>query len=157
LTRELSITRFIDAPLERVWQVMTERTAEWWCPRPYRTEVRALDWRAGGAFHLDIQDPECKSLEGADGGVLLEVTPGRGFVFTDALGPEWVPRPAFMVGFFELEPEGNGTRYRAGARHWTDEALEQHRQMGFEQGWMAVADQLAALAEGREIGELTST
>jgi uncharacterized protein YndB with AHSA1/START domain len=56
-----------------------------------------------------------------------------------------------MVGFFELSPEGTGTRYRAGARHWTDEALEQHRAMGFEAGWLAVAGQLAALSEGGEI------
>jgi uncharacterized protein YndB with AHSA1/START domain len=151
MTRELSIERVIAAPPARVWQVMTERTAEWWCPKPYSTVVRALDWRAGGAFHLEIRDPEGKPLGGADGGVLLEVTPERGFVFTDAFGPGWVPRPAFMVGFFELSPEGTGTRYRAGARHWTDEALEQHRAMGFEAGWLAVAGQLAALSEGGEI------
>ena len=126
---------------------MTERTAEWWCPRPYTTAVRALEWRTGGAFHIEIRDPEGNPMESGDGGVLLEITPGRGFVFTDALAPGWVPRAAFMVGFFELAPEGDGTLYRAGARHWTDEAYEQHRQMGFEQGWAIVADQLAALAE----------
>ena len=45
---------------------------------------------------------------------------------------------------------GSGTRPLrvAGARHWTAEACEQHRTMGFEAGWGAVADQLAAIAEG---------
>ena len=50
-------------------------------------------------------------------------------------------------GFWEIEPEGSGTRYTARARHWTDEALEQHRAMGFEAGWGACADQLKALCE----------
>jgi uncharacterized protein YndB with AHSA1/START domain len=54
-----------------------------------------------------------------------------------------------MVGIFEIEPDGGGTRYRASARHWTQEAMEEHRQMGFEQGWGAVADQLAELAAAR--------
>jgi uncharacterized protein YndB with AHSA1/START domain len=53
-----------------------------------------------------------------------------------------------MVGIFEIEPDGGGTRYRATARHWTAEAMENHREMGFEQGWSAVAEQLAGLAEG---------
>lgn len=52
-----------------------------------------------------------------------------------------------MVGFWEIEPEGQGTRYTAYVRHWTEEAFEQHREMGFEEGWATVADQLAELAE----------
>jgi uncharacterized protein YndB with AHSA1/START domain len=52
-----------------------------------------------------------------------------------------------MVGFFEIEPEGAGTRYTGRARHWTAEAYKTHSDMGFDAGWGAVADQLAALAE----------
>ena len=32
---ELSITRFIDAPPETVYRVYTERTEEWWAPKPW--------------------------------------------------------------------------------------------------------------------------
>lgn len=53
-----------------------------------------------------------------------------------------------MVGLFEIAPDGDGTRFTATARHWTDETLEQHRSMGFEDGWGAKADQLQTLAEG---------
>jgi uncharacterized protein YndB with AHSA1/START domain len=52
-----------------------------------------------------------------------------------------------MVGFFEFAPEGKGTRYRAGSRHWDEGTHREHEQMGFNAGWTAVADQLAALAE----------
>ena len=52
-----------------------------------------------------------------------------------------------MVVIIEFAAEGDGTRYTARVRHWTDEALKQHEAMGFESGWGTVADQLAALAE----------
>jgi len=54
-----------------------------------------------------------------------------------------------MVGFFEFTPEGTGTRYRAGSRHWDEAAHRQHEQMGFMEGWGKVADQLAELAEAQ--------
>ena len=52
-----------------------------------------------------------------------------------------------MVGIFEIEPEGDGTRYTARARHWSEETMKQHLEMGFEPGWMTCADQLKAICE----------
>ena len=48
-----------------------------------------------------------------------------------------------------FEPEGSGTRYTARVLHWSEEAMKQHEEMGFHEGWGAVAGQLADLAEGR--------
>jgi len=150
---ELSVERHIAAPPARVWQIITDRITEWWCPKPWTTTIGKLEWRQGGAFHLVMRGPAGEAdCQGEDdlGGVLLEYEPGRRFIFTDALSEGWHPRDPFLVGSFEIEPDGDGTRYRASARHWTAEAVEQHRKMGFEQGWGAVADQLAALAEAPE-------
>ncbi len=80
-------------------------------------------------------------------GVVLEVIPNRSVVFTNAFTVGWIPQAPFMVGFFTFTAEGNGTRYRAGSRHWDEAARKQHEAMGFTQGWGTVADQLAALAE----------
>lgn len=143
---ELQVSRFIAAPPARVWQIMTERVPEWWCPKPWTTEVRALEWRAGGPFDFVMRGPDGE--EEAGHGVLLEVVPERRFVFTDAMDAHWQPHDAFMIGLFDIAPEGEGTRYTARARHWSQEAMARHREMGFEGGWQAVADQLAALAEG---------
>ena len=52
-----------------------------------------------------------------------------------------------MVGIWEIAPEGDGTRYTASARHWSEEACRQHEEMGFTEGWGACADQLKALCE----------
>lgn len=38
-THELAVERHISAPPEAVWQIMTDRLAEWWCPKPWRTEI----------------------------------------------------------------------------------------------------------------------
>ncbi|MDB5738644.1 MAG: ATPase [Sphingomonas bacterium] len=143
---ELSITRLIDAPVERVWAIVTERTTEWWCPKPWTTEIIEQDWRTGGRSAMIMHGPdgETSPMEG----VFLEVVPERRFVFTDAFKAGWIPQGPFMVGFFEFAPEDGKTRYTAGARHWTAEAMAQHEAMGFIEGWEKVAEQLAALAEG---------
>ena len=72
-------------------------------------------------------------------------------VFTNAIDGEGNPRdpqPVAIVGYFEFTDLGNGkTGYRAGARHWTAEAMEQHRAMGFEEGWGICAEQLERVAQ----------
>src|SRR3546814_3207846 len=87
-------------------------------------------------------------------GVILEVIPERKVVFTDAFAMGWIPKKPFILGVFSFEPEGEGTRYRGIARHWDDAAMKQNQEMGFEQGWSAVAAQLAEVAEN--IGSRTS-
>ncbi|MCX7384705.1 MAG: SRPBCC family protein [Alphaproteobacteria bacterium] len=142
---ELAVERFIDAPPAIVFRMFTERLEEWWCPKPWTTRVIEQDLRPGGRSAMVMSGPNGEShpMEG----VILEVIPDRLVVFTDAFTVGWLPQQAFMVGFFALTPEGTGTRYRAGARHWDEAAHKQHEEMGFIQGWGTVADQLAELAE----------
>lgn len=146
---ELSVTRYIDAPPARVWEIMTTRQPEWWCPRPWRTEIIEQDWRSGGRCAMIMRGPDGE--ESPQEGIFLQVTPGVRFVSTDAfrLAEDGILLPAgpFMIGTWQIEPEGNGTRYTAFARHWTEETCRQHDEMGFVDGWGACADQLAELAE----------
>lgn len=147
--RELSVTRYIDAPPETVWEVMVDRQEEWWCPAPWRAEIDLQDRRAGGRCEMTFYGPDGEVMP--QNGVYLAFDEGRRFVSTDAAvldaEGDFLPSGPMMIGFWEIEPEGSGTRYTARARHWTDEALEQHRAMGFEAGWGACADQLKALCE----------
>jgi uncharacterized protein YndB with AHSA1/START domain len=142
---ELSVTRLIDAPVETVWKIATERLEEWWCPKPWTVEIIEQDWRAGGRSAMVMRGPNGEEMP--QEGVFLEVTPGKRFVFTDALATGWRPQGPFMVGAMEFADENGKTRYTGRARHWTKEAYDQHKAMGFEQGWATVAEQLAALAE----------
>ncbi|WP_426165565.1 SRPBCC domain-containing protein [Sandarakinorhabdus sp. DWP1-3-1] len=144
---ELSVSHHIAAPPAVVWRAFTEHLTEWWCPRPWTSEIRALEWRPGGAFDIAMKGPDGEGGGGA--GVVLEVTPERRFVFTSALAPGWQPQEDFkMVGIFEFAPAADGgTDYRATARHWDEATKQTHEAMGFATGWGAVAVQLAEVAE----------
>ena len=146
---ELSVTRLIDAPTAKVWDVMTNRIGEWWAPKPWRTEVELLHRQPGGGSRLVMRGPEGE--ESAHNGFVLAWDEGRRFAFTDAIGGDLEPSGPFMIGIWEIAPEdfgsGTGTRYTARARHWTPESMAHHKDMGFEAGWGIVADQLKALCE----------
>lgn len=146
---ELSITRLIEAPPETVYEVWTQRAGEWWAPRPYTTPAIDWDLRPGGRARTVMRSPDGTDMPHE--GVFLEVVPHRRIVVTDAFKPGWIPQNAFMLAIFTFEPEGSGTRYTARVRHWSEEAVQQHEQMGFHQGWSIVAGQLAELAEGRPV------
>ncbi len=143
---ELSVERRIAAPVATVWSCMIDRFEEWFCPSPWRAEARDIQWRAGGSSTVVMHGPNGEEM--LNEGVVLAFEPERRFVFTDAFRGDWIPAGPFLVGIFEVAADGDGTLYRGTARHWTAEAVEQHRAMGFEAGWGAAADQLKALAEG---------
>ena len=145
---ELVVTRHIVASPQTVWTVMTQRTDEWWCPVPWRADTSAWDKRAGGSAFTTMHGPEGEVHE--HGGVFLAWDEGRRFASTDAVTADLAPAGPFMLGIWEIVPEGDGTRYTATARHWTEEAMRQHAEMGFEEGWGACADQLVALCESAD-------
>ncbi|MDE2403259.1 MAG: SRPBCC domain-containing protein [Sphingomonadales bacterium] len=142
---ELVVTRLIEAEPAMVWNAMVNRFAEWWCPRPWRAEIAHWDRRPGGRADTVMYGPdgEVNRLSG----VFLAWDEGRRFATTDAITADLEPAGPFMIGIWEITPEGNGTRYTARARHWSEEAMIQHRDMGFEQGWATCAAQLAELCE----------
>ena len=142
---ELCVERYIAAPPAIVWRAWTERLVDWWCPKPWSTRIIEHDLRPGGRSAMVMTGPDGETSSGD--GVFLEVIPERRIVFTDAFSAGWIPQKPFMLGFFELEPKGTGTHYRAGARHWDAASMQQHDEMGFIPGWRTVADQLAEIAE----------
>lgn len=145
---ELKLTRLIDAPVERCWQVLADRQEEWWCPAPWRIEMLAQERCAGGRSAMMMIGPEGEKMP--QDGIFLAWEEGRRFVTTDAvtlIDGDYQPADPFMIGIWQVEPEGSGTRYTAIARHWSEEAMNNHADMGFEQGWGAVADQFKALCE----------
>ncbi|HTM96998.1 MAG TPA: SRPBCC family protein [Croceibacterium sp.] len=142
---ELTVTRLIDAAPEKVWEVMTDRQEEWWCPKPWRAEFEINERRPGGRSEVTMYGPEGERHPHK--GMYLAYDEGRRFVSTDAIQGDFEPHGPFMIGIWEIEPEGTGTRYTARARHWTQADSKRHEEMGFAEGWGACADQLKALCE----------
>ncbi|MEZ5995311.1 MAG: SRPBCC family protein [Hyphomonadaceae bacterium] len=147
---ELSITRIIDAPRALVWRcwVESELLKQWHCPKPWFVSEAKLDVRPGGASFMIFSGPngEEQKLPGQ----YVDVAEGKRRVFTDAFIGDWRPKEGkpFMTGYVELEDTPDGrTKMTWGARHWTAEDVEAHKNMGFEQGWGAAAAQLNDLAK----------
>lgn len=144
---ELSLSRFIAVPRQAIWRCWTEPELikQWFTPRPWTTPVVEMDLRVGGGSHMIFRGPE--GQEFPNDGVYLEIVPNERLVFTDAYRAGWVPsEKPFMTGIIALKDEGQGTRYDASVRHWREEDMKQHEQMGFHDGWGKATDQLEALA-----------
>src|SRR4051812_17751962 len=144
--RELVLTRFINAPREKLYQAWTDASLlkQWFAPLPYTTPFAKLEVRVGGANEITMRDPQGNDF--ANKGVYLEVVENEKLVFTDAYTNAWTPsEKPFMTVILTFEKEGAGTRYTARVRHWSVADREAHEKMGFHTGWGICADQLAAL------------
>jgi uncharacterized protein YndB with AHSA1/START domain len=144
---ELSLTRVIDAPRDKIFKAWTnpELVKQWFAPLPWTTPHVEMDVRAGGANLFVMSDPDGNQFPNR--GVYLDVVENEKLVFTDAFTSAWVPSAKpFMVGTITLEDlDGGKTRYTATVLHWSEEDRQAHENMGFHQGWGQCTDQLAAL------------
>ncbi|MBS3649038.1 SRPBCC family protein [Pseudaminobacter sp. 19-2017] len=147
-SRELVLTRLIDAPREKVWRCWTEPELMklWFVPKPWTIAGAQVDLRPGGKSSVIMRDPD--GNEYPNHGLYLEVVPNEKLVFTDAFTDAWTPsQKPFFTGVLTFEDEGGKTRYTARALHWTDEDREAHEKMGFHEGWGKCAEQLEEVAK----------
>lgn len=146
---DLILTRHYAAPPERLWQAWTDpaQLMTWFAPDPVKITEAVIDTRPGGLFQIRMVLPD--GTEMSEPGCVLVAEPNRKLVFTDALGPDYRPNGAgFMTAIVTFEPEDGGTRYTARVLHKDAEDCTRHEEMGFHEGWSAVAEQLARLVEG---------
>ncbi|NTS30377.1 SRPBCC family protein [Phyllobacterium sp. BT25] len=142
---DLVLERVVDVPRELVWKAWTtpEHIVKWFTPKPWQTTDCEIDLRPGGVFRTTMLSPEGQSFPNV--GCYLEVVPNEKLVWTDALLPGYRPsEKPFFTAYLTLEPEGNGTRYRAIAIHRDSAGKKQHEEMGFHDGWGTVLDQMVA-------------
>lgn len=145
IARDMSVTR------EQLWTAWSDprHLAEWWCPKPWTTEVKAFDFRPGGAFHTVMRGPDGGVSDNP--GVFLEIVPLTRIVGTSQLLGDYRPAPPSwmaMTSVFSFEAIPGGTRVTGHAMHVTREARDEHDQMGFQQGWGIMLAQLEAYAAG---------
>ena len=145
---DLVISRLLKAPRASLWRAWTEpdRLKQWWCPKPWVTEVRAFDLRPGGAFHTVMSGPDGGTSDNP--GCFLEIVPGERIVSTSMLLAGWRPATPWMpmTEVITFAEEAGGTRYTATAMHPDAATRERHAQMGFFEGWNLCIDQLEAFA-----------
>lgn len=143
-SRDLVISRVLRAPRAALWRAWSDPALlkEWWCPKPWTTEVLAFDLRPGGAFHTIMRGP--------DGGVsdnpgsFLEVVPQARLVMTSMLTGGWRPAKPWLgfTAIITMADEGTDSRYTATVMHPDDETRDQHEKLGFFDGWNTCITQL---------------
>lgn len=145
----LSIELILDAPRDKLFRCYADPTLlqRWFAPKPWTITRVDVDLRPGGRFDFTMRSPEGEDFP--QSGIVLAVEPDARLVTTDAITPEtFRPSGPFMIAEVTFEDAGAGkTKYRAVARHWSEEAKKQHEQMGFESGWTQTARQLEELAK----------
>lgn len=145
----LELRRPIAAPRSIVWRCWSEPELlkQWYCPKPWHVSDAEIDLKAGGRMNVTMAGPDGEKMDVK--GCLLEVVPGEALTFTDAYTEGFIPQPeSFMTGFVRLhDADDGGTHMTWGARHATEDAVQQHLAMGFETGWTAASQQLEDLAQ----------
>ncbi|MBK7530948.1 SRPBCC family protein [Piscinibacter sp.] len=148
MPNDLVISRLLKAPRAALWRAWTEPALlqDWWCPKPWTTQVKAFDLRAGGDFHTFMQGPDGGTSDNP--GCFLEIVPGARIAFTSQLVGGWRPGTPWMAftAIITMADEADGTRYTATVMHPDEATRARHEELGFFEGWNLCIDQLEALA-----------
>lgn len=146
---DLHFTRTLAVPRSLVWECWTQpkHIPNFFVPRPHKVTACDIDLRVGGRFNTTF-DVDGTLMN--NHGVWLELIENEKLVFTDAYSEGWKPAPdPFMTAILILaDAEGGGTTYTAIARHRSAETAENHKAMGFYDGWGTVVTQLEDYARG---------
>ncbi|EMR02548.1 SRPBCC family protein [Cesiribacter andamanensis] len=143
------VTRAFAAPLALVWDAWTkaELLDQWWAPKPYRVETKAMDFREGGTWLYAMISPEneahwCR----AD---YQKIIPGHSFSGLDAFcDEEGNFTPDFPRSLWNNVFEGNdphSTTVQITLQFDSLEDLEKIIAMGFKEGFTMGLENLDAL------------
>jgi uncharacterized protein YndB with AHSA1/START domain len=146
---DLSISRPLMASRAQLWRAWSEPELlkQWWCPKPWTTEVLAFELRPGGAFHTFMRGPDGGTSDNP--GSFLDIVAQQRIVFTTCLVGGWRPATSWMpmTAVITLADEAGVTRYVATVMHPDAATRDRHAQMGFHDGWGTCIDQLETLAQ----------
>jgi len=84
----VTITRFFNAPVKRLWQAWSneELLKQWWGPEGFTAPSAKIDFRVGGSSLLAMKDPKGEVVW--SGGVYKEIVPYKKIVTTDHFADE---------------------------------------------------------------------
>jgi uncharacterized protein YndB with AHSA1/START domain len=146
--QDLVITRLVRAPRATLWRAWSQPDLlkQWWCPKPWVTEVRAFDFRPGGGFHTFMSGPDGGTSDNP--GCFLEIIAHERIVFTSMLTADWRPASPWMAmtAVISMADEADGTRYIARVMHPDRATRDRHEQLGFFDGWNTCITQLESFA-----------
>jgi uncharacterized protein YndB with AHSA1/START domain len=80
----LVITRELNAPVSRVWEMWTvpSEMMKWWGPKPFTAPVIKSDFKVGGKYHYCMRSPDGQDYWST--GTYKEIVPMKKIVCTDS-------------------------------------------------------------------------
>ncbi len=134
----LEITRFINAPRERVYAAWTDpaQLKEWFGPENVQTLNFIADVRVGGRYRWDLKNPDGEEMTAF--GEYRELVPGRKIVFTWKWDDDenWTTHDSIVT--VELSERDNGTEVRLiHVQLPSEESRDRH-----SEGWNGVLEKL---------------
>lgn len=151
-----SISRLIDAPVEKVFAAWTkkEHLEKWWGTAGMTFGIEKLDLAPGGIFHYSMPVPNGPKLYGKFS--YVEITPPKRLVFLTSFSdaeagisrhPMAANWPLETVSFLSLEAEGHQTRLTLVGGAWNANADERKTYVegfaGMTQGFSSSLESLA--------------
>ena len=134
----LEITRFINAPPDRVYRAWTDpaQLREWFRPENVRTRSIAAEVRVGGKYRWDLTTQEGE--EWAAFGEYRELVPGKKIVFTWQWDDDQAWENQTSVVTVELSERGCGTELRLKHEQLpSEESRNRH-----SEGWNSLLNRL---------------
>ena len=158
--RAFTLTRWLDAPRDRVWRAWTDprELAQWWGPHGFTNPVAEADVRPGGSLRIVMRSPEGEEFPMS--GEFLEVDPPARLVFTDditdEMPAEWRARidsyrPSRRRGRVRIAVTSRSRSGMAGRYSWirntfaSDEDRDAVMRDGAASGWSESMERLEAL------------
>lgn len=150
--RKITVTRNFDAPVELVWRAWTEHEILdlWWAPKPWKTETRFMDFRAGGYWLYAMVGPDGeRHWSRMD---YLAVDAPQSYTAQDAFCDEsgtldsGMPVMEWKSNF---QPHEEGTRVVVTLLFNGPDDLETLVKMGFQEGFAAALSNLDAYFSAR--------
>ena len=148
-SREVTLTRVFDAPVQLVWAAWTDprHLAQWWGPKNFTNPVCELDLRPGGAIRIHMQAPNGAVYPMT--GSFKEIVPCERLVFTSEARD--LDGKVLVEGFntVTFEDVGGKTKVTVQCRAVGIAPIAPQMLAGMEMGWSQSLDKLAGLVEGR--------
>jgi len=115
-SRQLHMTRLLNAPIELVWEVWTnpEHITKWWGPDGFTTTMHTMDLKAGGEWRLTMHGPDGKNYPNRS--EFVEIVPLQKIVYQH-YNPDFLTTVIF-------EPQGNQTKLDWTMQFETTDMLE---------------------------------
>lgn len=150
-SKEISITRTYDAPVQAVWDAWTDpqQVAQWWGPRGFTLTTHSKDLRVGGSWTYTMHGPD--GVDYPNQTKYLEVEPRAKLVYDHGANDD---RPAlFRVNVLFSETDGKTTmdmRMTLASPEAAEQTRKFIKQAGGDATWDRLAEYLQKQASGKE-------